>query len=100
MEDENEDGNKDRNAIEIPPTIDSIQGYCIERKNNIDPNQFFDFYTSKNWMIGKNKMKDWRAAVRTWEKRNNGPGPRFGRQEVSSDQLKAQAERLLNGGLK
>lgn len=53
----------------IPPSIQEISDYCRERNNGIDPNHFFDFYEAKNWMIGKNKMKDWMAAVRTWEAR-------------------------------
>ncbi|MFX0133806.1 MAG: hypothetical protein ACFFDN_09185 [Candidatus Hodarchaeota archaeon] len=52
----------------IKPTIEEISVYCIERNNNIDPEQFFDFYEAKGWYIGKNKMKDWKAAVRTWER--------------------------------
>ena len=51
----------------IPPTIDEIKFYCQERKNNVDAERFFNFYEKKGWMIGKNKMKDWKAAVRTWE---------------------------------
>jgi len=51
------------------PTIDEVKNYCILRKNNIDAEAFIDFYESKNFMIGKNKMKDWKAAVRTWERR-------------------------------
>jgi len=50
------------------PTIEEIENYCKDRKNNIDAEYFYDFYESKNWMIGKNKMKSWKAAVRTWEK--------------------------------
>lgn len=53
------------------PSIKEIRDYCLERKNKIDPEQFYNFYESKGWMIGKNKMKDWRAAVRTWEKNSN-----------------------------
>lgn len=53
----------------IPPDVADVEAYCNERNNTVDPQGFVDFYTSKNWMIGKNKMKDWRAAVRTWEKR-------------------------------
>lgn len=53
------------------PTIDEIADYCDERDNNINANEFYDFYESKGWMIGKNKMKDWKACIRTWEKRNN-----------------------------
>lgn len=52
------------------PTIEEIQQYCDERKNNINANSFYDFYESKGWMVGKNKMKDWKACVRTWEKNN------------------------------
>ena len=52
-----------------PPTLDEVRAYCEERKNNIDPQSFIDFYESKGWMIGKNKMKDFRACIRTWEKR-------------------------------
>jgi predicted phage replisome organizer len=54
-----------------PPTIEEVIDYCKKRKNNIDPNRWFNFYLAKNWMIGKNKMKDWKAAVRTWENSNN-----------------------------
>jgi hypothetical protein len=51
------------------PTLDQVNDYCIERKNNVDAEAFLDFYESKDWKIGKNKMKDWKAAIRTWERR-------------------------------
>jgi hypothetical protein len=51
------------------PSVEEIKQYCLERNNGIDAEQFFDFYESKNWFVGKNKMKNWQAAVRTWEKR-------------------------------
>jgi len=51
----------------IKPTIEEIFNYCKERNNKVDPKAFYDFYESKNWFIGKNKMKDWKAAIRTWE---------------------------------
>ena len=51
------------------PTIDDVKLYCLERNNNIDAETFFDFYESKDWLVGKNKMKNWKASVRTWEKR-------------------------------
>lgn len=54
------------------PTIEEIKQYCVERKNGISAEYFYDFYESKNWMIGKNKMKDWKAAIRTWERNNKG----------------------------
>ena len=50
------------------PTVEEIKEYCDSRDNGIDANSFYDFYESKGWMIGKNKMKDWKSAVRTWER--------------------------------
>lgn len=50
-----------------PPSVEEVRAYCQERKNNVDPQTFCDFYESKGWLIGKAKMKDWKAAVRTWE---------------------------------
>lgn len=54
-----------------PPSVDQVKEYCLERNNNVDPEAFVSFYESKGWMVGKNKMKDWKAAVRTWEKSSN-----------------------------
>ena len=54
-----------------PPTLEEVTEYCKERNNKIDPQTFIDFYSSKGWMIGKNKMKDWKAAIRTWERHDN-----------------------------
>ena len=51
------------------PSLDEVKNYCILRKNNIDPEAFIDFYESKGWQIGKEKMKSWKACVRTWESR-------------------------------
>lgn len=53
----------------VPPTVDEVRAYCIERQNGIDANRFVNHYTSNGWMVGRNKMKDWKAAVRTWEQR-------------------------------
>lgn len=50
-----------------PPTVEQVTDYCISRGNGISAAEFVDFYASKGWMVGRNKMKDWRAAVRTWE---------------------------------
>ena len=52
------------------PTVEDIRSYCTERDNGVDAQRFYDFYESKGWLIGKNPMKDWKAAVRTWEQRN------------------------------
>ena len=51
----------------IPPTIEQVREYCLERNNNINPDKWYDHYVSNGWMVGKNKMKDWKASVRTWE---------------------------------
>jgi hypothetical protein len=59
-----------RKRFKKPNKIE-IKNYCNERKNNVDPEAFYDFYESKDWMVGKTKMKDWKAAIRTWERREN-----------------------------
>ena len=56
----------------VPPSLSEVKAYCQERNNGINPQHFIDFYASKGWMIGKNKMKDWKAAVRAWEQRHEG----------------------------
>ena len=53
------------------PTLEEVEEYCKERQNSINATNFIDFYESKDWYIGKNKMKDWKACVRTWEKNSN-----------------------------
>ena len=58
----------------VKPTVEEVRNYCLERKNNVNPEKFVDFYESKDWYIGKNKMKDWKAAVRTWERGNTSSG--------------------------
>ncbi len=75
MENENDNGNEDvnrdkNNKIFKKPSIEEVMIYCAERKNNVRPDKFFDFYESKGWMIGKNKMINWKAAIRTWEKQD------------------------------
>ena len=60
------------NGLQIPPkfikpTLDEVAAYCRERNNNIDPKKWIDYYTANGWKVGKNAMKDWKAAVRTWE---------------------------------
>ena len=62
------ENNKRKNFIK--PTLEEVNQYCLERKNNIDPENFIDYYNSNGWKVGKNQMKDWKAAIRTWERRN------------------------------
>ena len=56
------------------PTVEEVDAYCRQRQNHVDATRFCNFYESKGWMVGKSKMVDWKAAVRTWEKGNNGNG--------------------------
>lgn len=57
-----------RAARFTPPSVEEVRVYCAERKNSVDPERFVDFYASKGWLVGKSRMKDWRAAVRSWER--------------------------------
>lgn len=55
----------------VRPTLEEVTAYCEERKNNVDATKFIDFYESKGWKVGDQPMKDWKACVRTWERRND-----------------------------
>ena len=52
----------------VPPSVDEVRAYCTERGNGVDAERFVDYYTARGWLAGKSKMKDWKAAVRTWER--------------------------------
>jgi hypothetical protein len=67
-----------------PPTLDEVSYYCDERKNDVNPLKFINFYESKGWLIGKNKMKDWKAAVRTWESKEQSTNTK---QIVSNEKI-------------
>ena len=67
----------------VKPTLNDLEHYCIERNNDIDVVKFFNYYESNGWKVGKNPMKDWKAAVRTWEKN-------------STEQSKSKVEQSLN----
>lgn len=54
----------------VKPTADEVRAYCAERGNHVDAQAFVDFYEAKGWKVGSSPMKDWKAAVRTWEKRD------------------------------
>tara|TARA_R110002020_G_scaffold204441_3_gene408519 strand:+ start:390 stop:989 length:600 start_codon:yes stop_codon:yes gene_type:complete len=61
----------DSNSVRFKkPTLDEVKNYCIERNNNIDAEAFIAYYESKGWTVGSGKMKKWKAAVVTWEKKN------------------------------
>lgn len=57
-----------------PPSLEEVEAYCRERGNSVDAERFIDYYTSNGWKVGKNTMKDWKAAVRTWEKSDKQTG--------------------------
>ena len=59
-----------------PPSVEEVRSYCQERNNKINAEDFCDFYASKGWMVGKNKMKDWKACVRTWERSRKNTEPK------------------------
>lgn len=91
-----------------PPTTEEVKQYCLERANNVDSERFIDFYTSKGWMIGKNKMKDWKAGVRNWEKKDketatnkpktNNKFKNFKEREYDFDELEKKLQNKQNGG--
>ena len=81
----------------FPPSVEEVAAYCAERKNDIDAQHFIDHYTANGWMVGKNPMRDWKAAVRRWEQ--NGiaakpqkppPNPAYSTIDLS------EAEKLIN----
>ena len=82
----------------VPPTRDDIGKYCLEKNYCVDPDKFIDFYTSKNWYVGKNKMKDWKAAVRTWGNRNNGSHQQNSKQSLAERATAAREEWERNNG--
>lgn len=73
-EPEAEDKPKPKRTVFIKPTREEILAYCRERQSTVSSSAFYDFYESKGWMVGKNHMKDWKAAVRTWEQKDKQSG--------------------------
>lgn len=64
-----------------PPSVDEVAEYCTQRNNGVDAETFVNFYESKGWLVGKVKMKDWKAAVRTWERSRKQENTSFEQQE-------------------
>jgi hypothetical protein len=83
------------------PTIEQVREFCTERNNSVDPQAFIDFYDSKGWLIGKNPMKDWKAAVRTWERNSTTRKPSQGffpsKAEAQDDYFARMAEDAFGG---
>ena len=69
----------------LKPSLEEIRDYCLSRNNYVDPERFFDYYEANGWKVGKNPMKDWRAAVRTWESREKSEAPKKIKKEQHSD---------------
>ena len=72
------------------PTVEEVKAYCIERGNNVDADTFVAYYESNGWMVGKKKMKDWKAAVRYWE------STRKKKKEKSFEEMAAELEREMD----
>ncbi len=97
----NENVIKENNKRKVfkPPSLEEVKKYCNERNNGIDAESFIDFYEAKGWMIGKNKIKDWKACIRTWE-RNRKPKeekatPSWFEQEIKEEEIDDETRRLI-----
>jgi hypothetical protein len=77
----------------VKPNVEDIIDYCNERNNYVDPQKFYDYYSSNGWKVGKNPMKDWKAAVRTWEKNTEAPKKSKVEQSLSTWQ---EARQMIN----
>lgn len=84
----------------VRPSVDEVAEYCRERGNKVDAQQFVDFYSSKGWKVGKEPMRDWKACVRTWEKRERARSGtnRFAAGIISSDYSGLREEDLIANG--
>ena len=81
LEDKDKDKDKDKGKVYTrqsarftPPTLDEVKAYCQERGNSVDAKRWFDYYSANGWKVGRNPMKDWKAAVRTWESQGRSSG--------------------------
>ena len=77
----------------VKPTVDEVRAYCEERQNGIDPEYFVDYYEARGWIASKTPMKDWKAAVRTWERRDNNR-PRYKTRDERLREDDARRERM------
>lgn len=75
-----------------PPTVEEVQDYCSERRNNVDAEKFVSYYTSNGWKVGRNAMKDWRAAVITWERKCEKKNPETKNSSIDVSDL----DKLMN----
>ena len=89
-EDIDKEKEKKKTSRFAPPSLEELNSFIKESSYSVDAQQFIDFYQSKGWMVGKNKMKDWKAAVRTWQKRNIETGKTKGTSRVVEDYKKTR----------
>ncbi len=88
----------------VPPTAQEVKEYCRVQELTVDADAFIDFYASKGWMVGKNKMKDWKAACRNWSRSNRTSSKssnsfrNFEQRDLDFDDLEAQLDRQMAGG--
>ena len=78
----------------VKPTVEEVRAYCKERNNNVDAEKFISHYDSNGWMVGKSSMKDWKGAVRTWEKNDYG----YHNKTVSEEPSKPQFKVVMSDG--
>ena len=79
-----------------PPTLEEVKAYCQERKNHVDADRFVDFYASKGWKVGNQPMKDWKAAVRTWERgEKSTSAQQYNQRTYTEDDLMAVSDDLM-----
>ena len=87
-EDKIQEKEKPRRKQFVKPTLEEVQAYCRERESTVSAHAFYDWYESNGWRVGKNPMKDWKAAVRTWEAKDRAKGNYFVPQENRSTEKK------------
>jgi hypothetical protein len=90
---------KEKSKVFSPPSFQDVNDYCTERHNGVDPQAFIDFYTSKGWMVGKTKMRDWKAAIRTWERRDADSirSTRISQQDINKAKVEDFFRRNIGG---
>lgn len=79
-----------------PPTPENVREYCREKGLSVDADRFVDFYSAKGWMVGKSKMKDWKAAVRNWERQDKGQRQGVTAKVQNTNRFKNFTERQYN----
>jgi hypothetical protein len=89
-----------KRSVFVIPSIDQVFAYCQERKNKVIPQKFIDYYQSNGWKVGRNPMKDWKAAVRTWEQRDQVPARPSGKTPAKIRVLSMRASKWSDQEIK